>query len=357
MITNITVENRKHKLKEPFVTAIRRVESIETLVVTIETDEGFEGIGAASPTLKITGDSLKSITSCILGPIKEAIIGKPVRSLELLTTSVKNCCVGNRSAKAAVDIAIYDLLAKKSGQPLYEFLGGYQNEITTDMTLSIGEESAMAKKSASLIRKGFKTLKVKLGGKYEEDISRMKLLRKTVGDDITLRIDANQNWDPKTAVRFIKQLEKENIDIELIEQPVKAWDFEGLAYVTNHVDTPIMADESLFTVQDAIRLIKLQACDLFNIKFMKSGGIREAIAIADIAEAAGIPCMIGSMMESPVSVSAAVHLGCAHRNIILADMDAPLWLENLDKQLEPLNIQYDGPNITCLEKAGLGEVN
>lgn len=357
MITNLTVEHMKHRLKEPFITAIRRVESIDTLVVTIETDEGITGIGAASPTLKITGDSLKSITSCILGPIKEAMVGKPVQSLELLTTSVRNCCMGNSSAKAAVDMAIYDLFAKKAGQPLYEFLGGYQNELTTDMTLSIGEESAMAEQAVSLIQAGFQTLKIKLGGKYEEDLSRMKLLRKTAGDDIALRIDANQHWDPKTAVRFIKQLEKENVNIEFIEQPVKAWDFEGLAYVTHHVDTPIMADESLFTARDAIRLIKLQACDLFNIKLMKCGGIREAMAIADIAEAAGIPCMIGSMMESPVSVSAAVHLGCAHRNMKFFDMDAPLWLENVDHLLEPLNIQYDGPNITCLEKAGLGEMN
>lgn len=354
MITNIKVEKTKHKLKEPFITAIRRVENIDALLVTIETDEGIKGFGAASPTLKITGDSLESIESCILGPIKETIIGKPLMSIEKLTTDVRDSCIGNTSAKAAVDIALYDLFAKKSHLPLYKFLGGYQSEITTDMTLSIGEKSAMAEKSTVLLQNGFKTLKIKLGGEYEEDMSRMKLLSKTVGEDIPLRIDANQNWDPKTAVRFIKQLEHENLNIELIEQPVKAWNFEGLAYVTNQVNTPIMADESLFSVKDAIRLIKLKACDSFNIKLMKTGGIREAIAIADIAEAAGIPCMIGSMMESPVSVSAAVHLGCAHRNIIFADMDAPLWLENLDEQLETLNVKYDGPYITCLEKIGLG---
>lgn len=349
MITNIVVRNAKYKLKEPFITAIRRVEEIETLTVVLETDEGIEGIGAASPTVQITGDTLESMKGAILGPIKEKIINQPLESLEYLTTAVRDACVGNTSAKAAVDIALYDLFAKKANMSLYKFLGGYRNQITTDMTLSIGEEKAMAKKAQSLIQDGFHTLKVKLGGTYEEDMSRMKLLRKTIGDDINLRIDANQNWDPKTAVRFIRELERENLNIELVEQPVKADDFEGLAYVTKQVETPIMADESLFSAKDAIRLIKMNACDLFNIKLMKTGGIREALAIADIAEAAGIPCMIGSMMESPISVSAAIQLGCAHRNIVFADMDAPLWLENLEEALESGNIDYRGSVIYCGE--------
>jgi len=354
MITDVTVKNTKQPLKEPFITAVRKAEEIETLTITIETDEELQGIGAASPTLKITGDSLESMQNIILGPIKDSLISRSTSSLEHLSTLVQDSCVGNTSAKAAVEIALYDLISKKVHLPLYQYLGGYRNQIVTDMTLSIGEESKMVHKAKSLINDGFTTLKIKVGGEYEEDLSRIKHLRKTVGEHCKLRIDANQHWDPKTAVRFIKELEKEHLNIELIEQPVKASDFEGMAYVTNHVDTPIMADESLFSAQDALRLIKGNACDLFNIKLMKTGGIREALNIASIAEAAGIPCMIGSMMESPISVSAAVHVGCAHRNIVFADMDAPLWLENIDGLLEYGNIEYDGPFIHCLEKSGLG---
>ncbi|WP_373893342.1 dipeptide epimerase [Virgibacillus sp. CBA3643] len=350
MITDVTVKHARNKLKEPFITAIRSVDEIETLSITIETDEGLEGLGAASPTLKITGDSFDSIHSAVRGPIKESIAGMPLKSLEQIVSNVRDACVGNTSAKAAVDIALYDLFSKKYQLPLYQLLGGYRNKIMTDMTLSIGKESEMAAKAESLVQQGFKALKVKLGGAFQEDLSRMRRLRQTVGDSIQLRIDANQSWDAKTAVRFIQMLEKEELAIEFIEQPVKGSDFEGMAYVTNHVQTPIMADESLFSAVDALRLVQMRACDLFNIKLMKTGGIREALAIADIAEAAGILCMIGSMMESPISVSAAVHLACGHRNIIYADMDAPLWLENLEEILEDGTIAYDGPRITCLER-------
>ncbi|MBY7144082.1 dipeptide epimerase [Virgibacillus sp. NKC19-3] len=350
MITDVTVTHTRNKLKEPFITAIRSVDEIETLTITVETDDGFYGVGAASPTLKITGDSLESIQSAVRGPIKQAIIGTPLKSLEHLVTKVRDACVGNTSAKAAVDIALYDLFSRKYQLPMYQLLGGYQREITTDMTLSIGEEAEMAAKAKSLVQQGFSALKVKLGGEFQEDLSRMRRLRQTVGESIQLRIDANQSWDAKTAVRFIRMLEEEQLDIEFIEQPVKAADFKGLAYVTNAVHTPIMADESLFSAADALRLVQMAACDLFNIKLMKTGGIREAIVIADIAEAAGIPCMIGSMMESPISVSAAVHLACGHRNIIYADMDAPLWLEKLEDTLVDGMISYNGPRISCLER-------
>nr|WP_198020910.1 enolase C-terminal domain-like protein [Virgibacillus alimentarius] len=229
MITDITIETTKHELKEPFITAVRSVSEIETLTVHIETDEQIRGVGAASPTLKITGDSFESIQGAILGPIKAAIIGKPLQSIELLLTLVRDSCVGNTSAKAAVDIALYDLFSKKYDISLYQYLGGYRNKITTDMTLSIGKEADMARKATSLVNDGFQTLKVKIGGTFEDDLLRMRMLRQTVGEDITLRIDANQNWDVKTAVRFIKALEREQLNIELIEQPVQAADFEGLA--------------------------------------------------------------------------------------------------------------------------------
>ncbi|WP_080872339.1 dipeptide epimerase [Oceanobacillus timonensis] len=350
MITDVTVTHTRNKLKEPFITAVRSVDEIESLTITMETDDGFYGVGAASPTLKITGDSLESIQSAITGPIKQAIIREPLSSLEHLVTKVRDACIGNTSAKAAVDIALYDLFSRKDQLPMYQFLGGYQSEITTDMTLSIGEENDMAVKAKTLVQQGFKALKIKLGGAFQEDLSRMRRLRQTVGESIQLRIDANQSWDAKTAVRFIRMLEEEQLDVEFIEQPVKAADFKGLAYVTNHVHTPIMADESLFSPADALRLVQMSACDLFNIKLMKSGGIREAIVIADIAEAAGIPCMIGSMMESPISVSAAAHLACGHRNIIYADLDAPLWLKKWEGTVGDRTVAYEDSRIRCLQR-------
>ncbi|MBA4536368.1 dipeptide epimerase [Bacillus aquiflavi] len=351
MIQNILVSIDQYKLHSPFVTAVRRVEAIETITVHIETESGLKGVGAASPTWQITGDSIASIKEAILQPIKSELLGQPLSSLEALLTKVKTACKGNYSAKAAVDIALYDLFSKRRNLPLYEMLGGYRNCISTDMTLSIDQEEKMTMKAMELIKDGYDALKIKIGGKFEEDLSRIRSLRQAVGSEITLRIDANQHWEPKEAVRFIQKLEEENLKIEFIEQPVAADDFEGLAYVTQHVTTPIMADESLFSAKDALKLVNMQACDLFNIKLMKTGGIREAIVIADIAEAAGISCMIGSMMESPISVAAAIHLACGHRNITKADMDAPLWLENKEAIK---GVSYNKSLINCLNSPGIG---
>lgn len=351
MITDITLETNNYKLHTPFVTALRRVEEIETVTVRIQTDSHLEGIGAASPTWQITGDSLASIKEAIMGPIRSKLLNQNESSPEMLSTLIKTSCIGNYSAKAAVDIAAYDLFSKKVNTPLHHYLGGYRNKMTTDMTLSIDAPEEMVKKAEELITKGFHAFKIKIGGSFEEDFARIKMLRTQVPENIVLRIDANQHWAPKEAVKFINRLEAEELNIELVEQPVQASDIQGLTYVTNNVTTPIMADESLFSTRDALTLLQSKSCDMFNIKLMKTGGIREALAIADIAEAAGIECMMGSMMESPISVAAAVHLACGHRNITRIDMDAPLWLEDASSVQ---GITYDKNIISCSEQPGIG---
>lgn len=142
-----------------------------------------------------------------------------------------------------------------------------------------------------------------------------------------LQLDANEGWTPKEAVRVIRELEDEGIPLEFVEQPTHRNDINGLRYVRNSVLTPIMADESLSTVEDAIDLINAEAVDMFNIKLMKCGGIKPAMEIASIAQIKRIPCMIGCMLETLTSISASVNVAAAHPNIKMIDLDSPLWFE------------------------------
>nr|WP_255437515.1 dipeptide epimerase [Thalassobacillus sp. CUG 92003] len=198
---------------------------------------------------------------------------------------------------------------------------------------------------------GYSTLKLKVGNDEKLDLKRIEQVREAVGSNVLLRLDANQGWTRKQAVKMINLLEKESLGIELVEQPVPARDIEGLKFVTDHVATPIMADESVFSPRDAFQLLETRAADLLNIKLMKTGGLHGARQIADMSEAAGIKCMIGSMMESRISVTAAAHLAFAHSNITLYDLDAPLWM--IDEELKG-GMRFDGKNVLLAEGPGLG---
>ena len=155
------------------------------------------------------------------------------------------------------------------------------------------------------------------------DVERIRAIRKAVGPDVAIRVDANQGWTPKDAVRIIRQMEDLALDIDLVEQPVGAHDLAGMQYVTKNTYTPILADESVFCPEDAIRIIQMGAADLINIKLMKTGGIYEALKIANIAEIYGVQCMMGCMLESKIAVSAAAHLTAAKSIITRADLDGP----------------------------------
>ncbi|NLG93550.1 MAG: dipeptide epimerase, partial [Clostridiales bacterium] len=175
----------------------------------------------------------------------------------------------------------------------------------------------------SAVKRGFRILKVKVGKEGEKDIERIAAIRDAVGKDVKIRVDANQGWTAKEAIRILSVLEREGLDIELCEQPVKAQDIDGLRAVTKAVSTPILADESVFSAEDAMEILRTHAADLINIKLMKTGGIYGALKICAIAETCGVECMMGCMLESKLAVSAAAHLAAAKRIITRTDLDGP----------------------------------
>ena len=349
-ITDIQTKTIRIPLVSPFKTALRTVTAIENILVTVSTDSDFVGYGGAAQTAVITGDTLASIVGGI-EHIRDSIVGMEIEDSELIFQRLNRCLIGNSSAKAAVDMAIYDLVAKSLGVPLYRLLGGMANVLETDITVSLDTLEKMVAESKQKLRDGFNILKIKVGGDPQLDIERLQSIQTAVGAAVKIRIDANQGWNAKEAVLVGKELQRRNLNIELMEQPVPARDFEGMRYVRDQLLMPVVADESVFSPQDALELVRLRAVDGLNIKLMKCGGIYNALKIAAIAEAAGIPCMVGSMMESHVSVTAAAHFAVSRTNVCRYDLDAPLFCT-----LNPANggISYQGNKIFLPDLPGLG---
>lgn len=350
-ITDIQIGHLSIPLKKPFKTALRTVNSVEDVVVKIITDTGNVGYGEAPPTAVITGDTTGSVIEAIEYYIKKQIVGLEIENIEEIMNRIDKCILKNTSAKAAVDIAVYDLYGQLYKSPLYKILGGFRKEITTDITISVNDPEQMAKDSLEAIGLGYKTLKIKVGKDAKTDIERMKAIRRAIGYDVDLRIDANQGWKPKEAVKALRRMEDEGLNIEFVEQPVAAHDFEGLKYVTDNVSIPVLADESVFSPMDAMKIIQMRAADYINIKLMKTGGIHNALKICSMAEVYGVECMIGCMLESKISVTAAAHLAGAKSIITKIDLDGPALCSE-----DPIDggAVFEDYKIVLSDKPGLG---
>jgi len=349
-ITDIRLGMISVPLIVPFKTALRSVNSIEDVVVEIHTDTGHVGYGEAPPTGVITGDTTGAIIGAINDHIKKVLMGREVDDFENAVKAVNGSIVGNTSAKAAVDMALWDLYGQLYGIPVYKMLGGSRKTIETDITISVNSPEEMARDAATAVKRGYNCLKVKVGINPGLDVARLSAVREAA-PDVLIRIDANQAWTPKQAVRILNQMQEKGLDIEFVEQPVKGHDLEGLRYVTQNSYVPVMADESVFSPLDALKIMQMDAADLINIKLMKCGGITSALQIISAAEVYGKECMIGCMLEAKISVNAAVHLACAKQIITKVDLDGPVLCSE-----DPITggAVFEGKDITVSNEPGLG---
>lgn len=350
-ITRVRLGRISVPLRVPFKTALRSVESVEDVVVEVHTDAGAIGYGEAPPTGVITGDTTGAIVGAVQDHIGRAILDRDVDDLEDLLQRVQRSIVHNTSAKAAVDMALWDLYGQLHRIPVYKLLGGARKRIVTDITISVNPPEEMARDARDAIGRGYDCLKVKVGANPALDVERLSAVRRAVGDDVCIRIDANQAWRPREAVRILNAMQAKGLAIEFVEQPVKAQDIDGLRYVTEHSDVPVLADESVFSPEDAMRIMQTRAADLINIKLMKCGGLTNALKIASAAEVYGVECMIGCMLEAKISVNAAVELACAKSIITKVDLDGPvLCSEN------PIlgGAVFQEKEITVSDEPGLG---
>ncbi len=324
-ITDLLVKRIVLPLKQPFKIALGTNFEYEGVVIQIHTDEGIKGIGEASPSPRITGETTGTVIDVIESKIKPLLIGKNPLDIEKILDEINSSILYNSSAKCAIDIALYDILGKHAKLPLYKLLGGFKEEIITSVTIGIKGVKDTVLEARELVSQGAKVLKIKIGLAPVEDVEKIKALREEIGQGVKIRVDANQGYEPREAIQVLNKIEQ--YEIEFAEQPVAYWDIQGLKRVRDSVDIPIMVDEGLHSARDAINLIRADACDIFNIKLMKSGGIGEASKIANIAEGAGIPCMLGCMVETRIGVGAATHLALALKNIKYADLDGHLFLK------------------------------
>lgn len=339
-------------LRTPFKTALRTVDAIEDIVVIVETDTGHVGYGGAPATAVITGDTHGSIVEAIDRFIGPPLVGREIADLNRNTALVQGALENNSSAKAAVEIALYDLFGQYYGAPLYGMIGGGHPRISTDITISVDRIDRMVADALDAVARGFGSLKIKVGKDIGVDIERVKAIHAAVGDRALLRLDANQGWTAKQAVHALHALEDAGVRLDLLEQPVKARDLDGLKYVTDRVHTPVMADESVFGPAEAVDLIRMRAADIINIKLMKAGGISNAIRIADIAALYGVECMIGCMLESSISVAAAVHVAVAKAGIVTrVDLDVPSL-----SAFDPVEggVAFNESEISVTDAPGLG---
>ena len=324
-IQQIEVYSVTLRYKEPFWIAPGASTESQNIVVRILTDYEVFGWGESSPSQRVTGENAKTVVS-VLDKIAPKLIGMCPLRIEQDIEVMDSVVTRNPAAKAAIDIALHDIFGKTSRKPLFMLMGGYRTEVLTDLTLGIKSPREMANDAVKAVKKGFKALKVKVGVNPAEDVERIRLIREAVGGDIQIGIDANQGWTPKQATEVLNKIEKFNI--HFVEQPVPSEDIKGLIKVRKDSPIPIMADESVHSPEDALHLIQAEAIDLINIKLMKSGGILKGRKIADVAEAAGIPCMIGCMGESEIGIAAGAHLAAAVKNIQYADLDSDLLLKD-----------------------------
>lgn len=349
-ITDIRLGMISVPLIVPFKTALRSVNSVENVIIEIHTDTGHVGYGEAPPTGVITGDTTGAIIGAINDHIKKVLMGREVDDFENLMKAMNGSIVKNTSAKAAADMALWDLYGQLYNIPVYKMLGGSRKSIETDITISVNSPEEMARDAVSAVKRGYNCLKVKVGSNPELDVARLSAVRE-VATDVLIRIDANQAWAPKQAVHILNQMQEKGLDIEFVEQPVKGHDFEGLKYVTQNSYVPVMADESVFSPSDALKIMQMGAADLINIKLMKCGGITNALQIVSAAEVYGIECMIGCMLEAKISVNAAVHLACAKQIITKIDLDGPVLCSE-----DPIigGAVFNEKDITVSDEPGLG---
>jgi o-succinylbenzoate synthase len=330
---------------------LRRVDTLEDLVVIIECDNGDIGYGEGSPTPIITGETLGSMIATI-EYIMPHIIGKDLEDFDIILNNIHNLILKNTTAKSALEIALYDLKSKALKLPLYRMLGGNKTKFNTDITISMNDIDKMISDSLHAVSLGYETLKIKIGDNPKKDFERIVEIHKALGKHIKLRLDANQGWSPKESVTLLHALEKQNIIAEFIEQPVASDDIEGLKYIKQRVQTPLLADESIFSLKDAKRVLQMQAIDYVNIKLAKTAGIRQALKLADLSDSFGVRCMIGCMLEGPISVAAAVHVASAKADIItMLDLDA---VSLLDSHPVESTIIFNESYIELSDDIGLG---
>ena len=313
-------------MNESYTIAYETVCETTNVFLRLETSNGMNGYGCAAPDEPVTGETADMLLEAVLSVVVPLLKGgDPLRRAKL-TQHLKTHLKDRPSLLAAVDMALLDILGKVCGLPLWKILGGFRDRMKTSVTIGILPEKETLEQALYWKAQGFRALKLKGGIHVDSDIVRLLRVREVVGNAMELRFDANQGFNVEESLRFVKETRKARL--ELIEQPTPRGAPELLKRVTRKASIPVMADESLMTLRDAFRIARGDLADMVNIKLMKVGGIGEALKIDAVAKAAGLEAMVGCMDESALAIAAGLHFALASPNVLYADLDGHLDLQN-----------------------------
>jgi L-alanine-DL-glutamate epimerase-like enolase superfamily enzyme len=280
----------------------------EGAILRIADEAGHEGFGYASATPHM--GAIMATLEAELAWFKPHVLGQDADRIETIGAALDRAMRGAPQAKAAVDCALHDLLARRLGVPLCQLFGGrMRDSLPILRILAIKTPDEMAAQARKLVDQGYRYLKIKVHGEVDLDVARVRAIRKNVGDDVHLTIDANQSYSAKSAITAINRMADYNID--LVEQPVSADDFEGLALVTRTVPVTVEADEAAGSLAEIYQLVTKRAVDAVSLKIPKLGGIRNTIAAARLCEQAGVAYRMGAAVGSRLLSAHALHLACA----------------------------------------------
>lgn len=280
----------------------------EGVVLRIADEAGHEGFGYASATPHM--GALRSAMQAQLEHLKPHVVGRDADEIEGIMMAADRALGGAQQSKAAIDCALHDLLARRLGVPLYQLFGGKVRErVPVLRIVAIKKPDEMAASSQKLVDQGYRYLKIKVHGDVQEDVACVAAIRKRVGDDVHLTIDANQSYSAKDAITAIGRMEPYNID--LVEQPVPISDFEGLSLVTRTVSVTVEADEAAGSLEEVYQLVTRRAVDAVSLKIPKLGGFRNTIAAARICEQGGVRYRMGAAIGPRLLAAHALHLACA----------------------------------------------
>ena len=324
------------------------------LLLKIHTDADLTGLGEVSCTPMWSGEDQTTAAHFIKNFLAPLLVGEDPTEVERLTIKLRTGVAGNPFTKAGLEMALWDILGKSVGLPLYRLLGGpVRDFVPTKFSVSGLEPDKAADIAAWAVEQGFRTMKVKVGVEPEQDVARVRAVREAIGPEVRLGVDANGGWSPRVAIQTIRRLT--DFNIYFAEQPVPALDVAWLADVRRHVEVPVMADESVYTLQDAMAVVRAGAADILSTYVHKGGGVGPARKIAAVAEAAGLACTIGSNLELGVASAAMIHLGIATPGISAeefpCDILGPFFYEDM-LLAEPLPIT--GGQARPFERPGLG---
>ncbi len=349
MIKTISLYAIRLPLYEPFIVSYHTYRDMPSIIVKMESDDGHIGFGEAVADEHVTGETWESTYSLLKNTLAPLLIGQNPGEFERIHDRMNKTVYGAPAAKAAIDIACHDLVAKKLGVPVYQLIGGrYHDRFPITHVLSIQEPSAMAEEAVRKVSEGYHSFKMKVGKQVGQDIERIRAVRSAVGNEIAIRVDVNQGWvNSANALRALPFLEE--LQIDWLEQPVMADDLDGMAELKKKARLPLMVDEGLKSIKDMREVIQKQAADKINIKLMKCGGIYPAVKLANQAEMAGMECQIGSMVESSIGSAAGFHVAFSKKIITSVELTGPLKFAK-----DVGDLYYDVPYIQLNEKSGLG---